>query len=219
MHKGMILITEAQDKNEAESKVENFLEEYKHQVWDWYVVGGRWSGVITSPIFNLNKKKKEEFEKMLYDGKSWINGGKNEIGKDQKNKRTEMMFRKHFPDFKGRNPYIDKSDGDDIVPLPKAMNAIKDWAYNLFEQAEKEYWPLVLEEKRKLKAQLKKGEEVKHSMVGFYAKEYGNMMGGYFNFDTNVYNIDEYEHIEPHHIKELKKKKEGYFAVMVDLHN
>ena len=55
MHKGVILLTKASDRDEAVSQVESFLENYGDgDVWDWYVIGGRWSGT-------LNTKAKEFF--------------------------------------------------------------------------------------------------------------------------------------------------------------
>jgi hypothetical protein len=43
MHKGVILLVKAEDADEAESLVQEFLEPYGNShVWDWYVIGGRW---------------------------------------------------------------------------------------------------------------------------------------------------------------------------------
>ena len=47
MHKGVICLTKATDKKEATSNVNNFLESYGDgKVWDWYEIGGRWSGTL-----------------------------------------------------------------------------------------------------------------------------------------------------------------------------
>jgi hypothetical protein len=44
MHKLVICLTKAQNKGEARGNVEDFLEQYGDgDVWDWYVIGGRWS--------------------------------------------------------------------------------------------------------------------------------------------------------------------------------
>lgn len=47
MHKGVILLTKAKNREEAKAKAEEFLEPYGDgDVWDWYVIGGRWSGTL-----------------------------------------------------------------------------------------------------------------------------------------------------------------------------
>lgn len=47
MHKGIICLTRAANSDDAIENVETFLEDYGNgNVWDWYVIGGRWSGVL-----------------------------------------------------------------------------------------------------------------------------------------------------------------------------
>jgi len=47
MHKGVILIVKADDKDEAQTRAEEFLEQYGDgDVWDWYAFGGRWTGLL-----------------------------------------------------------------------------------------------------------------------------------------------------------------------------
>lgn len=47
MHKGVILLVKASDKEEALSEVESFLEPYGEGfVWDWYQIGGRWNNTL-----------------------------------------------------------------------------------------------------------------------------------------------------------------------------
>ncbi len=73
MHKGVILLIKASDKNEAKDKVQEFMVQYGDgDIWDWYVIGGRWSGT-------LNSKSKEFFEKV--DGTTsryWVAMPRNE---------------------------------------------------------------------------------------------------------------------------------------------
>ncbi len=49
MHKGVILLMKAGDRKEAEAKAEEFLNSGygDGRVWDWYVIGGRWTGLLT----------------------------------------------------------------------------------------------------------------------------------------------------------------------------
>ena len=55
MHKGVILLIKASQRDEAKDKVQEFMVHYGDgDIWDWYVIGGRWSGT-------LNSKSKEFF--------------------------------------------------------------------------------------------------------------------------------------------------------------
>jgi len=46
MHKGIILIVKASDRDEAQSEAEDFLIPYEDQVLDWWQIGGRWTGIL-----------------------------------------------------------------------------------------------------------------------------------------------------------------------------
>ncbi len=74
MHKGVILLTQAVTKEEAKDNVEHFLEPYGNgDVWDWYVIGGRWSGVLNLKAKEFWKTAKKEcpptHEKLGYSNK------------------------------------------------------------------------------------------------------------------------------------------------------
>lgn len=46
MHKGVILLVKASNRQEATDKAETFLNKHEGKVWDWYQIGGRWSGTL-----------------------------------------------------------------------------------------------------------------------------------------------------------------------------
>jgi hypothetical protein len=50
MHKGVILLTKADNESEAVLNAEDFLADFQNHVWDWYYIGGRWSGALTGTI-------------------------------------------------------------------------------------------------------------------------------------------------------------------------
>lgn len=47
MHFLSFLIVKADSREEAVRRARNFLEEYQNHIYDWYVIGGRWSGFFT----------------------------------------------------------------------------------------------------------------------------------------------------------------------------
>jgi len=46
MHVHHLIAVVAESEDEAASVVESFLEGYEGSVWDWYEIGGRWSGAF-----------------------------------------------------------------------------------------------------------------------------------------------------------------------------
>ena len=55
MHKGVILLVKAKDSKQARFRADRFMNEYRDIEWDWYVIGGRWSGTLIE-----NEKKFKE---------------------------------------------------------------------------------------------------------------------------------------------------------------
>jgi hypothetical protein len=48
MHTGVIILVKAKSRAQAIKAAENFLEPYGDNiVWDWYQIGGRWTGTLT----------------------------------------------------------------------------------------------------------------------------------------------------------------------------
>lgn len=83
---------------------ENFVGEgsrFGSPVGDWMVNGGRWSGELTKA--RLDKNKLEAFEKEFGDKYGWWVG--KDVSETDRQKQAEELFRKHFPDFKGKIPY------------------------------------------------------------------------------------------------------------------
>lgn len=107
-------------------------EESREGFWDWYVIGGRWSGRHT--ILDLYLKYGDEaYNAMLQEFKErfgWWEGGPERITRETRKAQFEEVFHKHFPDANlhvpmpaWRDSY--KQDGypDDIcaledIPIP-----------------------------------------------------------------------------------------------------
>ena len=46
MHYHHLIAVEADSRDEAEERARDFLSRFEGPVWDWYEVGGRWSGAL-----------------------------------------------------------------------------------------------------------------------------------------------------------------------------
>lgn len=202
MHKGIILLTKAEDQDDARINAESFLEQYQDQVWDWYSLGGRWCSTLnpkTSQFYKLVKEKK------IFKDEKFIST------KDTKDNQAilqeiwEKECKQTSTNPYNRSSYSPEEYVDDfIMPATKCKKVIKKWIIDLNKQAE-EYWKEML----KAKEEAEKG---KYDMSSYYAGLYRDCQYDSFSTECNVYDIEEETNTPP-------KDLTGYFAVMVDIHH
>jgi len=208
MHKGVILLTKATDSDEAVVNVENFLEDYgDSKVWDWYVVGGRWSGTLNSKSKEFFEKSEEHFKatypeytnerpflttKMVEEQAAALETIWDTIGGIGKNPLA-------------RNQYTDRTGDDDTMPLTECLEVVKTWTKD-FEKEAEVMWNKMTEAKAN-----KDG----HDMSPYYASRYAELKHDMFCFESNVFDIETHTN----NPDEAIKNADQYFAVMVDMHN
>lgn len=206
MHKGVILLTKASDRDEAVSQVESFLENYGDgDVWDWYVIGGRWSGT-------LNTKAKEFFVAAEKHFKQAYPENEHPFLTSAMVQEQSTALGDIWSSIGGvglnpyaRDNYANEGSDDDAIPLNDCIEVVKEWARDLDAEAETA-WNKMLEAKK---------EGTPHDMSAYYAKRYAEAKYDEFCFDSNVYDIEGYTN-DPAHALE---NADQYFAVMVDMHN
>lgn len=208
MHKGVLLLTKAGDREEAISKVEEFLSEHGDgKVWDWYVIGGRWSGTLNSKSKEFFQKVDVLFKEHYKDDSKFVSTSMVSEQADKiKAIWTEMGG-------EGENPYIRSSYEsmgypDDCLPLSECIEVVERWVVDLKEKAD-EHWTKMLKAKED-----EKGQEY-GTLSAYYARLYADYMYDSFSFESNVYDIEEYTNSPKGAIEEADK----YFAVVVDMHN
>jgi hypothetical protein len=207
MHKGVILLTKAQDKDEALANVSSFLQEYGDgKVWDWFVIGGRWSGT-------LNPKAKEFFNKAEEHFKLTYPDRDNPFLSMKMVEEQAEPLRLIWSELLGAddlNPYARSSYermgyDDDVLPLTECIEVVKDWTKDMNAHAE-EMWEKMVA--------AKSGKDG-HDMSGYYANRYGEAKYDAFCFDSNVYLTDDYTN----NPASALENADQYYAVMVDMHN
>ena len=113
--------------------------------------------------------------------------------------------------LKGTNPYTDhyssEADGNayDVLPLNECLPTVKDWVKDRVKEKEK-YWEELLSAKEK-------ADNGEYDMSGYYAGIYRDLAYGNFSFECNVFNIDDYDS------ESIPEDIEGWWAIMVDMHN
>lgn len=78
MHKGIIILTKASNKEEAIDNVEEYLDGEGDHIFDWYKIGGRYSSLLSTalhsvPLKDCIKKVKD------YSKKTFIEKGNEEL--------------------------------------------------------------------------------------------------------------------------------------------
>src|SRR5450432_1763921 len=164
MHKGIILLVKATDKDEAISEVNSFMEPYGDgDVWDWFVIGGRWSNMLTP------KDKREEWQQRAKELLP-----KNEHGfistKDVERVAPELQTLWEVCGLKGNNSYYDNyklpTTGDyyDVLPLSECIDTVKEYAANVPEELEISFNKMI-----KAREEEKTRENPQSGMSGYYA--------------------------------------------------
>lgn len=212
MHKLCICLTKAQDRDDAISNVESFLEDYGDgNVWDWYVIGGRWSGTLNEKSKEFFEKAEEFFNNKYPETKDFIS---TQMVEDSKTELEKIWVEIGGI---GSNPYNRdqyKNDGalDDAMPLKDCVAIVDKYFndYGNFEEKAEEYWAKMLAEREKEKA-----ENNTSTMSAYYAKQYAKCKYDDFSDISTVFDIVNYTN----DISTAKENIDEYYAVVVDLHN
>jgi len=206
MHKGVILLMKASDKDEVLEKTQAFMVQYGDgDVWDWYVIGGRWSGTLNSKSKEFFLKAEAHFKKMYPDkGDAFLS---TKMVQEQA-QALELIW--ESLEGEGLNPYArssydDFGNEDDILPLSTCTDVVKEWTKDLNQEAEN-YWAKMLEAKK---------PESALDMSAYYANRYAEARYDEFCFESNVYDIEN----ETNNPSQALEEVDEYFAVMIDMHN
>lgn len=208
MHKGVIFLTKALDEDEAKQNVDNFMSDYGDgDVWDWYVIGGRWSGTLNAKTEEFFTKSEEHFKSVYPDNDHPF------LTTNMVSEQKEAL-EKIWTELGGnglnpyaRNTYSSMGYNDDIVPLTTCIDVVNKWKKNLNEEAEA-LWNKILEAKEKSTS----GE---YDMSGYYAKRYAELKYDEFCFESNVFDIENHTN----NPERALNTPDEYFAVMIDMHN
>jgi hypothetical protein len=213
MHKLVICLTKAQDRDEAKSNVDEFLEQYGNgDVWDWYVIGGRWSGVLNKHNEEFGEKAKELFGTKYPENDGFISTKMVDENRDGLQAIWES-FGATSPNPYNRDSYSTRNNDDDIMPLSECIDIIKKYYEECgdMKQMANEYWEKML----KAKSDEDADPNNKMTMSAYYAKTYADCKNDSFSFESTTYNTDEYTN----DVSGALENANEYFAVVVDLHN
>jgi len=207
MHKGVILLLKANNREDVISKVNGFMEQYGNgNVWDWWRIGGRWMNAM-APMDKI-----KEYNKLMKELLGWVDGQFGYSTSELEKNRDKLQEIWENLGLKGKHPYYYNAgfsfdmpeDGEyyDILPLSEAIDKVIDWTKEIENKAEEYFNDM-----------LKAREEDKDSaMSAYYAKRYAELKCQEFSFECNIYNIEKNDFSIP-------KEFNGWYACMIDMHN
>jgi len=213
MHKGIIILTKAGDKSEATTNVNSFLDEGGEQIFDWYVIGGRWTGV-------LDKYDPEEdernYETCLICGGTGLRN--DDLGKEHRSKdpdykcngcatyNNETKQYEYGKFGKGRRlKWSLEPHANNVMLLAKCIDVVREWSQD----------PIIDGMLGVNKAvEWLNGERGKNDyrMYGYALHCASLLLRQSFSPECNVYNIESFDFSIPENI-------DDYYAVMVDIHH
>lgn len=201
MHKGVILLMKAEDREGALSQANSFMNDNggDWHIRDWYVIWGRWTSTLAVNRKEFDKKMKELVP--VTDERFWYDVRTVENNRWLAQKTREELWMVWPSPWE--NHYDVHNDWwvYDVIPLKDCVDIVKEWVSDLEKEAQ-EYRDKMIEYKK-----------LEDDMSAHYAWLYKNAKYGNFSFDSNVYDVSNYE------AEKLPDDIEWYRAVMVDMHN
>jgi hypothetical protein len=122
MHYLQLFITKHEDEcydnddldyisEQAEQKIDEFLEPYQDNKWDWYVLGGRWADLFGGRVTVPYKEALPKLKEMLADRERKLEEGKERvlqaINGTSDNKSMDGFYVKQYGELLG-NYYTDE---------------------------------------------------------------------------------------------------------------
>lgn len=212
MHKGVILLVKADDKGSAIEGVNHFMEQYEGRVWDWFVIGGRWTGQLDG--YEVENDERNYKSCWLCNGtgfRSDLLGQNIRLETPSYTCNSCGVFDKETGTWKHGKfgaglalEYPSEIEHDNnAMPLADCLKRVREYADNVEKKIEEE-----LAYAERMKAEGRKSSQ------GYALKRAGELMQEEFCFDCDVYNVEAYNYSIP----EGDEVKE-FFAVIVDMHN
>lgn len=214
MHYLLILINKAENEETALNNVENFLELFEGDLFDYYKIGGRWNNYLAPKNIKMEHEKwvKERFKDAFYK-----DGSYNISIIEEKDNRIEIQKKWIELGGKGFNPFFsvhvfgNEKHPYNIVPVKDCLDNIKEVMRTVASiEAEREKrW----EELLKLRNEKENPVLVEWAALAL-AKAYDIDL----NEETTVYLIDKNVEITDQNINILNDHLDEYYAVVVDIH-
>lgn len=211
MHKGIILLVkpEFNDRGTALEQVRDFMEDHENSVWDWWVVGGRWTQTLCSKVKEFNKWANEFLlsKEPKVDGKNseWISQQTVDDNQDVLQKQWKKMG------LTGKNSHCNHYElGDnggtyDVMPLSECLDVVNSWKQDHIEEGKKK----LKDAEGWLNGEIKTNS---YDMYGYVITKAGKLFQQEFFDECNVFNVENSNYSVPEDV-------DGWWAVMVDIHN
>lgn len=196
MHYLSILAVEASTKEEAISNVADFLDPYQDHAYDWYVVGGRWSGVCGGNDLVCAGENRRVFDEVM----------------ERARRAMDREFNRMRQKLVGPDPRISGADVfGEIDENGSEGEAIANRMWEAYKESSRQFSEMV----RSVKTPT--GGE--YTMLGYTLEQLGRYLMGRFDAHSYFYDTVAHSNHPEYLIERVVSNPEKQWLVAVDLHN
>lgn len=194
MHYVSYLAVEAEHQQAALEAASAFLSDHEGHAYDWYVVGGRWSGACNGDDLICAGAGRSAFDEVV---------GRACAARDQHfNEARQHIF---GPDARVGS---DQTDGSEDGPereayLERRWASFKETSAELCKVANSTSVPVVHG----------------YSMVGYYLRQFSDMLGGMYSSNSYFYDTVAITNTTDSLYERVSVNPDNQWIVVVDLHN
>jgi len=192
VHVHHLLAVQADSPEEAVTVAETFLSGYEDRVWDWYEIGGRWSGALDGGDLFCAKDQGVKFVEFI---DAAIDGRRREIA----NLRRYIIGMK------------DEEEVHDTLGLGLALD----------EQAQARTREMY-NKSAKMFDELMRADDPddrRFSLIGWHLRTLGGLVSDTYCFDSMFFDAEEYTGRKDSVVDRMIASPERQWLVSVDLHN
>jgi hypothetical protein len=202
MHVGHLIAVVAENEEEAQSAAECFLEDNggNGDVWDWYAIGGRWAEMLDGKTFLQASTDPEAF-------KAHVNKALDKRDNEFRRLRTQYLTGEFKPEDVDWDSQAASGETKEEAAARIETDAKGAGHRERFQAV------LTAHSLRDLP------EEVGGNMVGFALHRIGELVAGYYSFESFFFDGEEHDADPGALWKRVEEAPEKQWLVVVDLHN
>lgn len=197
MHYLTCLAVEAENASEAMGKVDAFLERYLDVAFDWYVIGGRWSGLCGGEDYVCAGERRSVFDDIV----------------ERASKAQTEHFNQIRQNLVGPDPRVPVGDGFPIQPS-EGSDEHTAWVERVWEGYSNSSRMF-----NRLLNETKLGGTEEYYMIGYYLKEMADLIRGGFQTHSYFYDTVADSNQTQQLYERVTENPQQQWIVVVDLHN
>lgn len=200
-HKGLIILTQAESREEALENAVQFLDQNDVN----YVIGGRWSGTLNPKTKEFYEETKKHFDQVYPDLKLLTHN----VIKDEKETLDKIwndLGQTTINPYLRQISFFDTTGEDDVIELSECVDIVKEFSKDLKSLCDTYFQNM-------LKAREDEKINEGSTMSAYWAKLYSDMRYDNFSDESDLFDIINFTNNPNHAISDPS----GWYAVMINI--